>query len=212
MRTRLALAAVAAAALVATTACTGSDGDAASAAGGGAPASGAVSGPLCDLLPSGDDPGNPTALASEPVDVALQWIPVLTTFEAAMRASDLLPELKGKSGITVLAPTDDAFGAKFSQDNLDELMIEDKDTLRTLLRAHVVDRPLDLATLREVGTVTTLDGATVPVAAADAMARIGEEAQTVCADYRIANGRVHVINRVLGTLPTTAGQGSDPGH
>ena len=136
---------------------------------------------------------------------------MLTTFEGALRASDLLPELEGKKAITLLAPSDDAFLAKFSQDNLDELMIKDKDTLRTLLRAHIVDRALTLADLRDTDSIKTLDGTTVPVAEADAMARIGPEAQTVCADYRIANGRVHVINHVLGNLPTTAGQG-DSGH
>ncbi|SNT29868.1 Uncaracterized surface protein containing fasciclin (FAS1) repeats [Asanoa hainanensis] len=171
----------------------------------------AVSGPLCDELPKGDEPGNPTALASEPVDQALQWITVLTTFEGALRASELVPELEGKKAITVLAPSDDAFMAKFSQDNLDELMIKDKDTLRTLLRAHIVDRSLSLADLRDADSVTTLDGTTVKVGEADKMARIGDEATTVCADYRIANGRVHVINHVLGNLPTTAGQG-DSGH
>ena len=46
-----------------------------------APAAPVVSGPLCDALPSGDDPGAPESLTGEPADVALQWIPVLTTFE-----------------------------------------------------------------------------------------------------------------------------------
>ncbi|GIF66732.1 hypothetical protein Ais01nite_47670 [Asanoa ishikariensis] len=175
------------------------------------PSTAAVSGPLCGELPKGDEPGNPTALASESVDQALQWITVLTTFEGALRASELVPELEGKKAITVLAPSDDAFMAKFSQDNLDELMIKDKDALRTLLRAHIVDRSLSLADLRDADSVTTLDGTTVKVSEADKMARIGDEATTVCADYRIANGRVHVINHVLGNFPTTAGQG-DSGH
>jgi uncharacterized surface protein with fasciclin (FAS1) repeats len=130
-----------------------------------------------------------------------------------MRASDLLPELKGKPGITVLAPSDDAFAAKFSSDNLDEMMIKDKDTLRTMLRAHLVDKSLSLRQLLDAGSVTTLDGTKVTVAKADgSMAKLGPDAQTVCADYRIANGRIHIINHVLGNLPTTAGTGSDPGH
>ena len=199
MRTRL-LAAVVLVAALAMAGCTGSS---------DSPTS--VTGPLCDELPKGEEPGNPTALASQPVDEALKWITVLTTFEGALRASDLVPELEGKKAITVLAPSDDAFFAKFSQDNLDDMMIKDKETLRTLLRAHIVDRALTLEDLRDADSVTTLDGTTVRLSEADAMARIGDEAQTVCADYRIANGRVHVINHVLGNLPTTAGQG-DSGH
>lgn len=209
MRTRL-LAAVVLVAALATAGCTGSAADEPSR-GTAAAADGGVSGPLCAELPSRDEPGNPNALSGKPVDEALGWIPVLTTFEGALRASDLVPELEGKKAITVLAPSDDAFFAKFSQDNLDNMMIKDKDTLRTLLRAHIVDRALTLEDLRDADSVTTLDGTKVSLSEADAMARIGDEAQTVCADYRIANGRVHVINHVLGNLPTTAGQG-DSGH
>jgi hypothetical protein len=66
-----------------------------------------VTGPLCDLLPSGDDPGAPASLTVEPADVALTWIPVLTTFEAAVRASGLAGYLRRADGVTILAPTDD---------------------------------------------------------------------------------------------------------
>ena len=90
-------------------------------------------------------------------------------------------------------------------------MIRNKDQLRTLLKAHIVDKPLTLAELADAGTVTTLDGSTVTITRAETMARIGDEAQTVCADYRIANGRIHVINHVLGNLPTTAGEGDHSG-
>ncbi|GIF75228.1 fasciclin domain-containing protein [Asanoa siamensis] len=209
MRTRLLAAAALAAALL-TTGCTGAAADEPSRGTAAAGAGGGVSGPLCAELPTGDAPGNPNALASQPLGEALKWITVLTTFEGALRASDLLPELAGKPAITVLAPTDDAFGTKFSQDNLDQLMIKDKETLRTLLRAHIIDGSLSLADLRDADTLRTLDGTAVTIKPSDAMASIGE-AVTVCADYRMANGRIHVINHVLGNLPTTAGQG-DSGH
>ena len=35
----------------------------------------AVTGPLCELLPAGDDPGATATLTDDPADVALQWIP-----------------------------------------------------------------------------------------------------------------------------------------
>lgn len=163
-----------------------------------------VSGPLCDVLPTGTDPGNPGSLAKEPVDVALQWIPVLTTFESALRASGLAPELRDMDGLTILAPTDDAFGGKFSEDTLDKLFIERKDDLRELLRAHIVDGARPLTELVAAGTVTTLDGTSVEVTAAGPMARVAGQADTLCADYRATNARIHIINRVLGKLPTDA--------
>ncbi|MGW0434867.1 fasciclin domain-containing protein [Micromonospora sp. NPDC003197] len=181
----------------------GATADGATAASGSAGVA-SVTGPLCELLPSGTDPGNPAMLTGEPVDVALQWIPVLTTFEAALRASGLADELRARKGLTILAPTDDAFIRKFSEDNLDELLLKRKDELRDLIKAHAVDGSHSLADLVEAGGVTTLDGASVPVTRTDAMARIGTDAATLCVDYRVTDARFHIISRVLGKLPTTA--------
>jgi uncharacterized surface protein with fasciclin (FAS1) repeats len=156
-----------------------------------------VTGPLCDLLPSGDDPGAPASLRDDPADVALQWIPVLTTFEAAVRASGLAPYLRRANGVTILAPTDDAFAAAFDRQTLDNLLLSRTRELRALLKAHIVDRSLSLAALRDAGSVTTLAGNTLTVAPKGAMVRFGDRATTVCADYDVANARIHVIDAVL---------------
>ena len=162
-----------------------------------APAAAAVTGPLCDLLPSGDDPGAPASLTGEPADVALQWIPVLTTFEAAVRASGLADDLRRADGVTILAPTDDAFTAAFDRQTLDDLLLSRPRELRAILEAHIVDGSLSLAALRKAGRVTTRDGDVHTVAPAGAMARFDDSAMTVCADYDVANARIHVIDRVL---------------
>ncbi|MEV0806847.1 fasciclin domain-containing protein [Micromonospora sp. NPDC050200] len=176
----------------------------AAAGGTAAPAAAVVSGPLCDLLPSGSDPGNPASLAGQPAEAALQWLPVLTTFEAAVRASGLAADLRGGSGLTILAPTDDAFAAKFSEDTLDQLLLVDKDKLRGLLREHLVAGSLSLSDMVAAGQVTTLAGTRLTVTGRETSARLADRADTVCADYRVANARIHLINRVLGDLPTTA--------
>jgi Fasciclin domain len=156
-----------------------------------------VVGPLCDLLPSGDDPGAPAFLTDKPADVALQWIPVVTTFEAAVRASGLAGYLRKADGVTILAPTDDAFAAAFDRQQLDDLLLSRKRELRVILEAHIVDGSLSLAALRDAGSVTTLAGDKLTVAPAGAMARFGNGATTVCADYDVANARIHVIDGVL---------------
>src|SRR4030095_16432821 len=97
-----------------------------------------VTGPLCDLLPSGDDPGAPASLMDEPADVALRWIPVVTTFEAAVRASGLAGYLHRADSITILAPTDDAFAAAFDRQRLDDLLLSRQRALRALLEHHIV--------------------------------------------------------------------------
>jgi hypothetical protein len=156
-----------------------------------------VTGPLCDLLPSGDDPGAPALLRDEPADVALTWIPVVTTFEAAVRASGLARYLRRADGVTILAPTDDAFAAAFDRQRLDDLLLKRKRELRALLEGHIVKGRRSLAALRDAGNVTTLAGDTLTVAPKGAMARFGNRATTVCADYDVANARIHVIDGVL---------------
>ena len=156
-----------------------------------------VVGPLCDALPSGDDPGAPETLRDEPADVALTWIPVVTTFEAAVRASGLDEDLREADGITILAPTDDAFTAAVDRQRLDDLLLSGQRELRALLEAHIIEGTFSLADLRDAGTVTSRAGDTLTVAASGAMARLDSRATTVCADYDVANARIHVIDRVL---------------
>ncbi|MER7169140.1 fasciclin domain-containing protein [Micromonospora sp. NPDC000207] len=164
----------------------------------------AVTGPLCDVLPSGTEPGNPNSLADQSPGVALTWIPVLTTFEAAVRATGMAEELSAAGAITVLAPTDDAFRAKFSTENVDQLLLKETETLRGLLREHVLTGAYPVADLVAAGTVTTLAGTPVTVTSAETGARVADRADTVCADYQATGARIHVINKVLGDLPDTA--------
>ena len=125
-----------------------------------------------------------------------------------MRASGTCcPNSSGEPGITVLAPTDDAFAAKFSEDNLDEMMIKDKDTLRTMLRAHIVDRAL---TLRDLPTPAPSPPSTAPPSRSPARTRWPGSATRPrpCAPTTGSpTAAIHVINHVLGNLPTTAGEG-----
>ncbi|MBY8875011.1 fasciclin domain-containing protein [Micromonospora sp. PLK6-60] len=192
--------------LPSTAACTSADTDTspkpATAAGSTTPPQ--VTGPLCAALPTGTDPGNPTFLAGQPVDAALQWIPTLTTFEAALRTTGLLTELDTTTGVTLLAPSDDAFAAKFSDDNWDDLMVRHHDDLRTLLKAHLITGTHPLDDLTAAGTTTTVDGTTLTVTPTRDTARFADRAEAVCADYQATNARIHIVNAVLGTLPTTA--------
>jgi hypothetical protein len=167
-----------------------------------------VHGPLCDALPSGDQPGNPSALAGLDATDALTWIPVLTIFEAGTRAAGLADEL---DRITILAPTDDAFLVAMTQETLDELIISRQDELRALLEAHIVDGEHSVADLVEAGSVTTRSGDTLMVEASANGARLGGSAQTACSDYHVANATVHVIDAVLGEIPAPAPPG-EPAH
>lgn len=171
-----------------------------------------LTGPICDLLPSGDEPGNPEEIAALPVDEVLSWIPVATYFEAAVRASGLTIELAEQEGITVLVPTDDAWTEKFSEQTSDDLLLFRDDELTDLVRAHVIDGELDLEALQSLDSVTTLDGASVRLAEDGSMVAIADAAHTVCGDYRAANARVHIIDGVLGNLPDDPKEDREDSH
>ncbi|MEU5964527.1 fasciclin domain-containing protein [Micromonospora parva] len=171
-----------------------------------------VTGPLCAALPTGTDPGNPSFLAGQPVDQALRWIPTLTTFEAAVRTSGALTDLPTGADVTILAPSDDAFAAMFSEDNWDDLMTRHTDQLRTLLKAHLITGTHTIDDLATAGTTTTLDGTTVTVTRTGPTTRLADRADAVCADYRATNARIHIINAVLGALPKTAGDTDERAH
>ena len=157
-----------------------------------------VSGPLCQALPTGDDPGAPQSIAGEPANVVLTWIPVATMFEAAVRATGLDRELNGREQpLTILAPTDEAFQKAFDEQTMDELLLERQDELRELVESHMFDGAKSLAELRDAGELTTLAGPTVEVEPAGAMIELGHRAKTVCADYAAANARIHVVDAVL---------------
>lgn len=144
-------------------------------------------------------------LATEPADAALKWIPVLTVFEAATRATGLDKELHDAEGVTILAPTDSAFAAALSASTLDELLLKRHDELRALLDAHILDGELSLEQMAAAGEVTTRSGDRIEVTRADAgMIRLADRADTVCTDYDIDNARIHLINGVLGELPDPA--------
>ncbi len=189
--------------LLAVTGCTGGD---ATDVDGITPVAFTVTGPLCAELPAGTEPGNPESRAGMPAEQAVQWIPVLTTFDAAVRATGLAGEL---TGVTVLAPTDDAFAEKFSRTNLDELLLHDTDELRELLREHLLTAPMSVAEMVAAGTVKTVAEGELTVTAQGPVARFGNEAETVCADYQATNARIHVIDHVLGSLPSSAGGEDD---
>lgn len=161
-------------------------------------------GSLCEALPAGADPGAPSRLRRKRADVALQWIPVVTTFESAVRAAGMASELGTADDITILAPTDDAAMAVLTQETLDELFVSRREELRTLVEQHVVDGAFSMAALRDAGTVKTRAGEEVEITPANTGVRLDERAETVCADYVTANAVIHVIDGVLGPLPKPA--------
>src|SRR5688572_15951888 len=156
---------------------------------------------LCPFLPSGSDPGSPQDIADETADAVVKQIPVLSVFASAVRAAGLDASLRTASGLTILAPIDDAFTVDVTEDELDALLLRRHGALRKLLRAHLVPQRHSLATLIDAGSATPLAGNTMRVAAAAGGARIDDDANVVCVDLNASNATFHIIDSVLGRGP-----------
>ena len=114
------------------------------------------------------------------------------TLAAALRASDLVPTLKGKGPFTVFAPTDEAF-AKIPKADLDALL-KDKAKLKAVLTYHVVSGKV-MSTDLKAGDVKTVQGSNVMITTAGGA--MVNDAKVVAADMAADNGVIHAIDTVL---------------
>lgn len=161
---------------------------------------------LCPFLPSGNDPGSPQDLADESAAVAIDRIPVLTVFAAAAQAAGFDTQLRTASGLTILAPTDDAFAADIPEDELEILMVRRHGDLKKLLRSHTIGQDRTLAGLVGAGGVSSLSGERVTFAANGEAVRISDDANVICSDLAARNATIHVIDSVLGRIQLTEPQ------
>ncbi|GAA1622078.1 fasciclin domain-containing protein [Actinoplanes couchii] len=152
-------------------------------------------GPGCSAVPT--DPANAGSFESMgkvPVATAASGNPLLSTLVTAVKKAGLVDSLNSADGVTVFAPTNDAFG-KIPKADLDKVLA-DKKTLTSILTYHVVPgklTPSDLA-----GTHKTLQGDEVTVTGSGEDFQVGaDKASVVCGNVQTANANVYIIDSVL---------------
>lgn len=146
----------------------------------------------------------------------------LITFLAALEAADLDEMLSGEESFTVLAPNDLAFSYLAPMTRLELLKPENKETLRSVLKFHILPGRMSLAEALELQKLETILGESVTFQYRKAMGLTnpgrsqmrGENAllnynqasvmvnnaDVVESDREVSNGIIHVIDSVL--LPT----------
>jgi uncharacterized surface protein with fasciclin (FAS1) repeats len=150
-------------------------------------------GPGCSAIPTSGD-GSFNGMATEPVATAASANPLLTTLVAAVGKAGLGDTLNSADGITVFAPTDDAFG-KIPKKDLNAVLA-DKQTLTKILTYHVV--PGQLGPDELAGTHKTLEGDELTVKGSGEDFTVGSgDAQVLCGNIPTANATVYVIDSVL---------------
>jgi len=166
------------------------DGDSGQAAGS---AGAETFGPGCSAIPQ-DGAGSFDGMATAPVASAASANPLLKTLVSAVEEARLVDTLNSADGITVFAPTDEAFAKIPAQDM--KAVMADRKMLTGILTHHVVPgqlSPEDLA-----GEHETLAKDTVRVTGSGEKFAVGEEkAQVLCGNIPTANATVYVVDTVL---------------
>jgi len=148
-------------------------------------------GPACSAIPA-SGAGSFDGMVKDPVATAASNNPLLSTLVTAVGKAGLADTLNGADGLTVFAPTNDAF-AKLPKATLDKVLA-DKALLTKILTHHVVAGELDPTQV--VGKQTTLDKDAVTVSG-DTGGMTVDGAKVLCGNIPTANATVYVIDTVL---------------
>lgn len=171
-----------------------------------APSTSAMADPAAGLVGAGcatyaeqnpTGPGSVTGMAADPVAVAASNNPMLKTLTQALSGQlnpnvNLVETLNSNPGLTVFAPTDDAF-AKIDPATLETLKT-DSDLLTSILTYHVVEG--QASPEQVAGEHKTLQGANVNVTGAGPDLKVND-AGLVCGGVKTANATVYLIDTVL---------------
>ena len=150
-------------------------------------------GAACSAVPA-SGAGSLEALAQDPVATAASNTPQLSTLVTAAKQANLVDTLNTAQGITVFAPTNDAFAA-VPKPTLDKALGDPKGLLTTVLTYHVVQG--QLAPDQLAGSHTTLQGGTLQVSGSGEDFTINGNSSVVCGNVKTANATVYLIDQVL---------------
>lgn len=148
----------------------------------------------CAAVPTdASDEGSFQAMAQVPVATAASGNPLLSTLVSAVKQAGLVDSLNSADGITVFAPTNDAFN-KIPAADLKKVLA-DKKTLTSILTYHVV--PGKLAPADLAGSRKTLQGSELTVTGSGQDFKVDGAASVVCGNVQTANATVYIIDSVL---------------
>ena len=150
-------------------------------------------GAACAAVPA-SGPGSLDALAQDPVATAASNTPELSTLVTAVKKADLVGTLNSAQGITVFAPTNDAFAA-VPKPTLDKALGDPNGLLTTVLTYHVV--PGQLTPDQLAGSHKTLQGSTLEVSGSGQDFTVNGNSSVVCGNIQTANATVYLIDQVL---------------
>ncbi|MFE0427279.1 fasciclin domain-containing protein [Streptomyces sp. NPDC058953] len=150
-------------------------------------------GAACSTVPTSGS-GSFDGMAQDPVATAASNNPALSTLVTAVKKAGLVDTLNNAQGITVFAPTNDAF-AKIPKATLDKVL-NDKAQLTKILTYHVVGQQLTPADLGN-GSFDSLEKSKLTTSGSGESYTVGGSAKVVCGNVKTANANVYILDSVL---------------
>ncbi len=178
-------------------ACSDEGSDSGAAGGGGEELAAATPfGTACSQVP-GSGAGSFESMMTAPVAVAAAANPLLTSLAMDLELAGLTDTLNSAEGLTVFAPSNDAFAAagEADPDGMAAMMADPTGDFAGLLSYHVVEGQLEPDQL--AGDHTTLQGEAVTVDGSGEDFTVNGMAMVVCGAIHTDNATVYVINEVL---------------
>ncbi len=150
-------------------------------------------GTACSAVPK-DGKGSFDGMSQDPVATAASNNPLLSTLVTAVKKAGLVDTLNNAEGITVFAPTNDAF-AKIDKATLNKVLA-DKEMLTAILTEHVVGQTLTPDKLAgDFDTLNPKQGVMITGSGEDFM--VNKTAKVLCGNVQTANATVYIIDTVL---------------
>jgi uncharacterized surface protein with fasciclin (FAS1) repeats len=149
-----------------------------------------------------------TTATAQPKQTIAETLANNTTFTqlvSLLKKANLTDVLDGPGNFTLFAPTNAAF-AKVNASTLADLQ-NNTTALKTLLLYHVVPTKLLANDFTGSGTLTTVNGLSLPYSVNGTTIQVGNATVTK-ADINATNGVIHVIDGVL--IPTNATATASP--
>jgi uncharacterized surface protein with fasciclin (FAS1) repeats len=158
------------------------------------------------------EPAAPPAVASAPVPSSPDLTPngnMATTLKAsthftilakALDAANLTPILTSQPGITLFAPTDDAFNALPPAQLAALMETKNAPLLQKILTYHLVNLSLDSSKIKGAkGPVPSVEGGKLEIDGSGSPLKV-DNADIIQSDVRASNGLIQVVDKVL--IPT----------
>jgi uncharacterized surface protein with fasciclin (FAS1) repeats len=140
---------------------------------------------------------SPGLVANGNIVATLKGSTHFTILIKALDQAQLTAVLSGTPGLTLFAPTDEAFEALPPTQLAKLLLADNAPVLQKVLVYHLVNLTLDGAKIKGAkGPVPSVEKSSLQIDGSGAMVKVND-ASVIQADVKAANGIIHVVDKVL---------------